>query len=182
MSRIFLIVGNSGSGKDSLIKAVQDRWPADRPPIKVPQRYITRPPHETEPFISVTENEFLKLRAEGKLLLEWHIYGLYYGVPKEVLDWEKQGHVVIINVSRNVIPEARKLIPGVKVIFVHVPFEITMNRVKSRGRESENDPQFQERIKRAESNQELPDADFVVDNSGPLEIGSKVLMDFLLQF
>jgi ribose 1,5-bisphosphokinase len=177
---IFLIVGNSGSGKDSLLQMVQQTWPPEIPEIKIPQRYITRPPHETEPFHSVTVEEFQKMKNEGKFILDWFIYDLYYGVPKDVLNWVEEGHPVIINVSRNVISDAKDRIPGVKVIFVKVPFEVTLARIKKRARESEDDPVFKERVERARENQELPSADFVVDNSGPLEIGSKALRDYLL--
>jgi ribose 1,5-bisphosphokinase PhnN len=49
--QLFLIVGNSGSGKDTLLKEVLRQWPASAKPIRTPQRYITRPAHASEPFI-----------------------------------------------------------------------------------------------------------------------------------
>ena len=49
--QLFLIVGNSGSGKDSLLQEVLQRWPASAKPIRIAQRYITRPAHKSEPFI-----------------------------------------------------------------------------------------------------------------------------------
>ena len=180
--QLFLIVGNSGSGKDALIKEALDHWPANLPPVKIPRRYITRPPHETEPFISVTEDEFKKLKADGKFCLDWFIYDLYYGVPDEIMNWVENGDLVLVNVSRNIIPEARKKYPEMKLIFVSVPFEITQSRVKSRGRESENDPVFKERIERAKQHQEQNDADFIVDNSGALEIGATKLREYLLSY
>jgi ribose 1,5-bisphosphokinase len=180
--QLFLIVGNSGSGKDSLIKEALKDWPPNAKKIHIPQRYITRPPHETEPFISVKPEEFVKLKTENKFCITWHIYELDYGVPMEICDILKNGENVLINVSRNIIPEARLKFPGVKVIFVYVPFEITSARLKNRGRESEDNPIFKERIERAKENQNLSDADFVVDNSGALEIGAKKLREYLLQF
>ena len=56
--RLFLIVGNSGSGKDSLLAEVLTRWPISEKPIRIPQRYITRPAHDSEQYISVTTREF----------------------------------------------------------------------------------------------------------------------------
>ncbi len=180
--QLFLIVGNSGSGKDSLIEEALKDYPEDKKPIKIPRRYITRLPHETEPFISVTEEEFLKLKEEDKFILDWHIYDLYYGVPASVLDWLKDDINVLVNVSRSILDEARQKIPGVKVIFVQVPFETTKERILSRGREDENDPVFKERLERAKKKQTLPSADKVIDNSGPLEEGGKELRDYLLSF
>ncbi len=177
---LFFLVGNSGSGKDSLINGVIQSWPDHLPSIRIPRRYITRPPHETEPFHAVSKDKFLQLQKEGKFCLSWHIYGLDYGIPIEILDWVDQGHLVVINVSRSIIKQARLQYPFLKVIFVRVPFAITLERIKNRGRESEDDPVFRDRVERAKKNQDLPDADFVVENDGPLEIGTKKLRDYLI--
>jgi ribose 1,5-bisphosphokinase len=178
--QLIFLVGNSGSGKDSLLKAALENWPEDIPEVRIPRRYITRPPHETEPFYSVSEEEFHKLDNQGKFCLTWHIYDLYYGVPKEILDWIDQGALVVVNVSRSIISEAKMKYPNLKVIFVKVPFEVTLQRIKSRGRESEDDPVFQKRVERARKNQDFPTADFIVDNAGDLLIGASKLREYLL--
>ena len=178
--QLFLIVGNSGSGKDSLLEEVMARWPDAAAPLKNPRRYITRPAHKSEPFISVTEKEFENLKQQGKFCLSWHVYDTHYGVPAKIIDWLQQGEVVIVNVSRAVIPRARQMIPGLKVIFVSVPFETTLERIKSRSRESVDDPGFKQRVARAQENQTLPDADFVVDNSGSLETAANRLLNYML--
>ena len=116
--QLFLIVGNSGSGKDSLLKDVLKRWPASARPIRIPQRYITRPAHGSEPFISVTSEDFDELNQRGKFCLTWHVYDTDYGVPVTILNWLDQRVSVIVNVSREIIPQARQLIPNLKVIFV----------------------------------------------------------------
>ncbi len=179
---LFFIVGNSGSGKDSLLKEAMEQWPEDLEEIKVPRRYITRPPHETEPYHSVTEEKFKEMKTMGKFCLDWHIYDLYYGVPVEVENWLENGHLVVINVSRSIIEEAKKKYPDLKIIFVKVPLEITIERIKSRGRESEGDPEYKRRIDRARKKQNLPEADFVVENVGPLEENAQVLKKYLLKF
>jgi len=179
---IFLLVGNSGSGKDSILNGVLSSWPKNITQIKVPQRYITRPSHETEPFHSVTTEKFKKMKNNHEFSLTWHIYDLDYGVPKIVENWLSDGYIVIINVSRNIIPDARQKFPDLKVIFVEVPYEITLGRVKSRGREAEDDEVFKERVKRAKENQTFPDADIIIDNSGDLQIAVNNFRKFLLSF
>ncbi|UYP45089.1 Ribose 1,5-bisphosphate phosphokinase PhnN [Candidatus Lokiarchaeum ossiferum] len=178
--KLFLLVGNSGSGKDSLINEVVKTWPSNLPQIRIPHRYITRPPHETEPFHSVTKETFDQLQRDNKFCLSWHIYGLDYGVSCEILDWLNRGHIVVINVSRSIIDHARKRFPYLKVIFVKVPFAITLERIKNRGRESENDPVFRDRVERARKNQDFLTADFIVKNEGPLEIGVQKLRNYLI--
>ena len=179
---LFLLIGNSGSGKDSILNEVLSSWPQNSIPIKVPQRYITRPSHKTEPFISVTPEEFKKMKNNNKFSLTWHIYDLDYGVPKIVENWLSDGIMVVINVSRTIIPQARLKFPDLKVIFVKVPFEITLARIKSRGREAENDEMFKVRVKRAEQNQNFPDADIIIDNSGDLQIAVNNFRKYLLSF
>ncbi len=105
-----------------------------------------------------------------------------YGVPIEIEDWLKKGELVVVNVSRSIIESAKKQYPDLKVIFVKVPFEITVKRIKSRGRESEDDPVFQKRIERAKKKQDLPSADFVVENVGPLEENAAILKNYLLKY
>lgn len=178
--QLFLIVGNSGSGKDSLLEQVQMQWPASARQLKIPRRYITRPGHKSEPFISVTSRDFEELKQQGKFCLDWHVYDTCYGVPVTIFNWLQQGHPVIVNVSRAIIPQARRKIPGLKVIFVTVPLETTHQRIKSRNRESLNDPGFKQRLIRAKANQALVDADFVVDNSGSLVAAADELLKYLL--
>ena len=178
--QLFLIVGNSGSGKDSLLEEVMARWPDSARPLKIPRRYITRAAHKSEPFISVTVKEFESLKQKGKFCLSWHVYDTHYGVPAKIINWLQQGDPVIVNVSRAVIPRARQMIPGLKIIFVSVPFETTLERIKSRSRESVDDPGFKQRVARAQENQTLPDADFVVDNSGSLETAANRLLNYML--
>ncbi|MHA1340549.1 MAG: phosphonate metabolism protein/1,5-bisphosphokinase (PRPP-forming) PhnN [Promethearchaeota archaeon] len=179
ISKLFLIVGNSGSGKDSLINEVVKNFPKDLPEVKVPKRVITRPPSpETEDYESVDEETFLKMKENGEFALDWHIYGLYYGVRKEILDWVKNKHPVLINVSRKILDEAKKKFPNVKIIFIKVPFEITAQRIRERGREDEE--MIKERLERARKNQDCPQADYVVDNSGDLEEAGKKLLEIIL--
>jgi ribose 1,5-bisphosphokinase len=180
--QLFLIVGNSGSGKDSLLEEVMTRWPASAGQLRIPRRYITRPAHKSEPFISVTSEEFTDLKQQGKFCLSWHVYDTHYGVPTTVIKWLQEGDPVIVNVSRAIIPQARRLLPGLKVIFISVPLEATLQRIKSRKRESLNDPGFKQRLARAQDNQTLPGTDFVVDNSGSLEVAADQLLNYMLSF
>ena len=180
--RLFLIAGNSGSGKDALLTEVLARWPASVNPIRIPQRYITRPAHDSEHSISVTAREFGDFERKNKFWLTWHVYNTDYGIPTIVLEWLRRRQDVAINVSREIIPRARRIIPDLKVIFVSVPLEITLQRMRSRRREAENEQSFQRRLHRAEANQTLKDFDFIIDNSGSLDVSANKLLSYLLTF
>ena len=176
---LFLLVGNSGSGKDSIISGTIKNYPSNLIQIYVPKRYITRPPSEFEKNISITPEEFREMDKKGKFALKWHIYELDYGIPIEIDDYLKNGHPVIINVSRTIVKDARKRYENIKVIFIEVPFEITYQRIKDRKRE--NKDLLKERIERARKNQKFPDANFILDNSGVLDNAINQFLNYLLE-
>ncbi len=180
---LFLIVGNSGSGKDSIISGVVKKYPPylkknSLKKIYLTRRYITRPASETEDNYSVTPEEFSEMELHEKFSLKWHIYSLDYGVPIEIDDWLKKGHPVIVNVSRTIVDEARDIYENLKVVFIEVPFQITLQRVKDRGRET--GALLNDRIERAKINQKFPSADFVVDNSGDLNSAIDQFLNYML--
>lgn len=177
LGTLFLIVGNSGSGKDSIITGVIKEFPSNLIQIYAPKRYITRPPSEFERSISITIKGFKELEEKGKFALKWHIYELDYGVPIDIEKWLKKGHPVIVNVSRTVIEMARKKYKNTKVVFIEVPFEITLQRIRDRKRE--NEELLKKRIERAKQNQKLPMADFIVDNSGELNDAVYQLIEYI---
>ena len=176
---LVLVVGNSGSGKDSIISEVVKRFPSNLKEIHLTQRYITRPSSKTEDNIAITPKIFKEMSLQKKFALEWHIYDLDYGVPIDIDDWLKKGHPVIVNVSRTIVKKARSIYRNILVVFIKVPFEITFQRIKERARESGK--QLQERIQRAKDNQTFPDADFIVDNSGELEIAIDQFISYLIR-
>ena len=177
--KLVLVVGNSGSGKDSIISGVVERFPSNLKKIHLTRRYITRPPSETENNISITPQIFKEMSLQKKFSLEWHIYDLDYGVPIDIDDWLKRGHLVIVNVSRTIVKKARSIYHNILVVFISVPFNITLKRVKERARESGK--LLQNRIQRAKDNQTFPEADVVVDNSGELEIAIDQFLSYLMR-
>jgi len=175
---LILVVGNSGSGKDSIMRGVKEKYPSNLKELYLTQRYITRPYSDTENYIAIKPEDFKKLSLQGEFVLEWHIYGLDYGVPIEIDGWLEKGHPVLVNVSREIIKKARSMYQNILVVFIDVPFEITLKRVKERARES--GARLEERILRASQNQTIPDADFIVDNSGDLQDAINQFLNYLI--
>nr|MDO8117155.1 hypothetical protein [Candidatus Sigynarchaeota archaeon] len=178
---LFLIVGNSGSGKDSILDWVKAHWSCEKTDIIIAERYITRPPApETEKFVSVSQDEFKKIDHAGQFALKWNSYDMWYGVPREIVSKTKQGALVIVNVSRQIIEDTREQYPGTKVIFVSVPVSILLDRIKQRARES--DSEIAARLDRAKHNETMPGADFVVENTGTVAEAGARLLAYLEQF
>jgi ribose 1,5-bisphosphokinase len=179
LGTLFLIIGNSGSGKDSIISGVINKYPSNLKKIHAPKRYITRESSEFEKNIAITAENFKEMEEQGKFALSWRIYGLSYGIPIEIEDYLEKGHPVIINVSRNIVKQAKKRYKNIKVVFIEVPLEITLQRIKDRKRESKE--LLKERIERARKNQKFPEADFTIDNSGRLDDAINYFLTYLVK-
>ncbi len=179
---LFLLVGNSGSGKDTLMRSAIRNWPGNMVPMRTASRFITRPTHRSEDSISISAYDFLKQVKANNVALTWQSYGMNYGIPADISEWLLNGDNVIINVSRKIIPYARQKYTQTKVVFVYVPLQLTIKRIKQRRREIESDTGFHQRIKRAAKHLTLPDADFRIDNSGSVENNVKILRNYLISF
>jgi ribose 1,5-bisphosphokinase len=166
--RLALIVGPSGAGKDTLIRLAQHRL-AGRGDVVFPRRVITRAPDTTEDHVAVDEAAFARM----DFALSWHAHGLAYGIPREIEPALAADKTVIVNVSRRIVPEARRRYACL-VIAVTAPPEILAARLAQRGREDEAD--IGRRLQR-----ETPDvgADVQIVNDGTPEAGAAALLTAL---
>jgi phosphonate metabolism protein PhnN/1,5-bisphosphokinase (PRPP-forming) len=142
--RLFVVVGPSGAGKDTLIDAAR---PA-RPDLIIARRVITRPDSAGgEDFEGVSQAEFDRRKADGAFALDWKAHGLCYGIPAETLARRDLGHDVLFNGSRAALDRAAAICADLTVIRVTAPSEVLMQRLLARGRETRD--QIAERISRA---------------------------------
>lgn len=175
MSKLFLMVGNSGAGKDTLMKKVAELAPTK---IKIARRVVTRAISDVEDYESVDTEEFLKLKESGEFILDWESYDTYYGIRKEAENWLKAKHPVMINVSRQIIDIVKEKYPDTKVIFISVPLAVTTERIIERKRETYE--KVLDRVVRAQDQQDYYDADLIVDNVGNIEETSQKILDYIL--
>ncbi|MBL0714865.1 MAG: hypothetical protein JJV98_14315, partial [Desulfosarcina sp.] len=167
--RLFLLVGNSGSGKDTLIRSVVDCWQPGYISLYTPRRYITRPAHPSEPSIPVDHTDFAQMRSSGSFFLHWISYGIQYGLPADIDRYLDRGAFVLANASRDVVETARKHCAGTRVVFIKVPYETTVVRLLLRGRENPCDSGFKARLRRACQYPSSKTADFILSNNGNLD-------------
>lgn len=144
---LILVVGPSGSGKDTLIDAAKSAL-SGNPRFHFPRREITRPAEAGgEDHIPIDAETFETRRDGGSYALAWGAHGLFYGVPGVIADILEGGTSVVVNVSRSVIDEARSRFPPTAVVTLSVPQDVLRARLSARGRESAE--QIEARVARA---------------------------------
>jgi len=130
---LFLVVGPSGAGKDTLIAAAR----AARPDLIVPRRAATRAADGPgEVVTAMTPRDFEHAEAAGAFALSWRAHGLAYGIPVEAAVALAAGRNVLANVSRSVVETARRRYAPVRVLVVTASPERRAERLAARGREA----------------------------------------------
>jgi phosphonate metabolism protein PhnN/1,5-bisphosphokinase (PRPP-forming) len=130
---LVLVVGPSGSGKDTLIAGATQALARDER-FRFVRRVVTRPAAQEDHDVADPEG-FLALRDTGGFALHWEAHGLHYGIPANIAADLSAGRIVVANVSRGVLAEAAERFPVV-VIEVTVPDQVRADRLRSRGREA----------------------------------------------
>lgn len=166
---LFLVVGPSGSGKDTLLAGAARALAGDGAFV-FPRRIITRPTEAGgEPHIAQELAVFEEAEKAGAFALSWRAHGLAYGIPGAIADDLRAQRHVVINVSRGVIDIARRRYPRVRTIAVTVSQEELARRLAARGRE--NAAEIEARLARAQAFR-LEGSDIhVVNNDGAPEHG-----------
>ncbi len=147
VGKLFLIVGPSGVGKDTLIDGAKAIL-GDQTDFAFPARFITRPQDAGgEVHIEISEADFAAGQTSGNFALSWHAHGLSYAIPTTIEAHLARGQSVVVNVSRSVLDQARQKFFQVCVISVSASSEVLLARLKGRGRET--DAEISDRVTRA---------------------------------
>lgn len=129
---LFLIVGPSGAGKDSLLSAARTDLQNDSDFVFA-QRTITRPHDgDREDHEPVSPDEFLRRAERGKFMLSWRVYDTDYGISIAYEDELAAGRNVIANVSRTVVAAGYSYFSPTRVIQITAPREVLEARLQAR--------------------------------------------------
>lgn len=130
---LFVISGPSGVGKDTVVKALIQKYPGIKKTVSVTTR--TKRSNETEgvDYYYITKEEFSNHRSNGRLV-EFELYdGAYYGTLYSEIERHSKDEplVLVIDVRgrRNII----KRYPRAKSIFISPPsYEVLKTRIVDR--------------------------------------------------
>ena len=134
-----LVVGPSGSGKDTLIGLAHNAL-RDNPKFVFPRRVITRQAMaDAEDHDTMELDAFEQAEAQGAFALSWGAHGLRYGITAKSVAGVGEGAIAVINVSRSAIPHAERLGCRVTVLSIVCDPALLAERIAKRGRESAED-------------------------------------------
>jgi phosphonate metabolism protein PhnN/1,5-bisphosphokinase (PRPP-forming) len=157
---LFLIVGPSGAGKDTLIAAARQRLSATH---YFPRRIITRDAAgAAEDHVAASLAEFDADERAGRFAIAWQAHGTRYAIPADIAEALESGAHAVVNVSRTVVAALRAKFAPTRVILITAPPEILHARLTARARESDD---VDGRVGRT-----IPvDADVTIVNDGGLQ-------------
>lgn len=182
--RLVYVVGPSGAGKDSLLRALPTHLGAaglSPQPVHVARRTITRPqafPGDTHEAVS--PQQFQALREAGAFAMDWQANGQLYGVCWPELAPLARGGWVFVNGSRAWLEQARRRFAGLTAVQVLTPAEHLRARLRARGRETPE--QIESRVRRArEQHLDAASVDVQILNDGALATALQRLLAALQQ-
>jgi len=162
---VFVITGQSGAGKGTLIKRLLDLFPQ----LELAVSATTRPrrPGEIEGahYYFISDEEFDRRLAEGKFL-EYHVFpwgqrsGTLFSEIDRISD---KGKVCVLELETEGALNVADRIPGAITIFVTAPIEELERRLRERATESSGE--ISERLRVAREQFGVADRfDYVVEN------------------
>lgn len=159
------VVGPQSAGKAALIASARGAYSGNSA-IVFPRSLATATRSGAGPDVRVSSSEFASLKAAGAFAVSWQGKEGAYGVPASIFDDLTAGRVVVIGVTRAVIPELRRRHSRVHVIY------LTALRQGRPQNLSENDGRWLARISGPPERGpavDIPEPPVtVIDNSGPL--------------
>jgi len=184
------VMGPSGSGKDSLIAHVRQNMNAAYSltwnipvavravlrPVFFARRYITRSANTGgERHYPLTQEAFQLRKNRGDFALSWESHGLCYGIGADIDSRLAAGAVVVVNGSREYLPEALKRYPALLPVLISARPEVLRERLEKRGRENQAD--INERLTGVAM--QLPEVPVLVqvDNSGSFAEAGRTFSD-----
>lgn len=162
---LYLAVGPSGVGKDTLLAGARQRLSATH---HFARRVITRPADAGgEDHVPVDEAEFAAMAAAGAFALHWSAHGLRYGILESDTRRLADGIHVVANVSRATVAQARLQFPRLRVVHVTASGATLRERLRQRGREMPKE--IEARLARAAADAPTGADVLTVRNDGAIE-------------
>lgn len=164
-SKLIVVSGPSGAGKDTVVKGIVDRDDRFSLAVSATSRMVRGAEQDGIDYYFLTEDEFLK-RVKNDEFIEYAQYGSnYYGTLKEdVLKRIDNGKTVILVIEVQGAENIRKMYPQSHSVFI-MPPSVDVLEKRLRARKTETEEAIQKRLSIAKSEIEKSiNYDFIVVN------------------
>lgn len=174
---LIVVLGPSGSGKDTLMSYARDEL-AGTADVLFVRRAITRPADAgSEDHVAMSDAEFDAAIDEGEFSLTWAANGLRYGLPRAIETHLAEGRLAVVNGSRGAWTIIQQVFPSAVAVEIRVDPEILAERLEARGRE--NASEIEARLARAAALESRFEADVIIDNSGEVQAAGAELVAYM---
>jgi guanylate kinase len=170
---LIVISGTSGSGKDTVVRSLIERFEQGQRPLYFVVTATTRPRRENEvdgvDYVFVSKRDFEAMIASDALVEHALVYGQYYGVPKghiqKAMDAMAKGQDVIMRLDVQGARTIRQMVPEALLVFITASSEPELAE-RLRGRRTEDIDQLDLRLRTARQEMaHIPEFDYVVPNA-----------------
>ncbi len=177
MTALIYVIGPSGAGKDSIMTYAKERLEAENRTVFA-HRYITRAADAGgENHIALDLNEFERRAGLGLFCMDWESHGLRYGVGIEAETWIGMGLNVVVNGSRDYLPQAAERFPNLVPVLISVAHDVLRERLRARGRE--NNDEIEKRIQRNRQMSFSHPNIVTIRNDGPLADAGETFLSLI---
>jgi ribose 1,5-bisphosphokinase len=178
--KLIYVSGPSGSGKDSLLRYAREQL-SGQARICFAHRYITRAADAGgENHVALSPEEFAARSNSDLFALDWASNGLQYGIGSEIDHWLVKGLTVVMNGSREYLPQARARYPYLVPVEIAVPQAVLRERLLARGRETAE--QVEQRLQRNDLLAQLSGKAEIIRNDGDLNQAGEALVSLILRY
>lgn len=164
---VFVIVGPSGSGKDTVLNWLRAAL-KERSEIQFVRRIVTRPAdrdHEVHDTMDL--QSFLSAKEAGAFAVSWQAHDLHYAIPVSVKHHLDQGGTAILNGARRALGHLEAAFPELQIIHLDVEPAKLEGRLANRGRNS--DTNLSTRMAQQKLDFQAKTPIIHVANNGPVE-------------
>ena len=162
---VFVITGQSGAGKGTLIRRLLDAFPALELAVSATTRPRRRGEVDGVHYYFITDEEFDR-RLENGDFLEYHVFpwGQRSGTLLSEIDRiSEKGEVCVLELETEGALNVADRVPGAVTIFITAPIEELERRLRERATESAGE--IGERLRVAREQLEVADRfDHIVEN------------------
>ncbi|HEX4207576.1 MAG TPA: guanylate kinase [Ktedonobacteraceae bacterium] len=162
---LFVLSAPSGTGKDTVIRALRERGAEFYVVASVTTREPRAGESEGNPYYFVSKETFDTMLAHDELLEHANVHGNWYGQPLQpIRDHLQAGHDVLLKIDVQGAATVRQKIPDAIFIFL-VPGSLEELVQRLTNRQTETEEQVQRRLLDAQNELAQRDHyDYVIEN------------------